>query len=218
MRIIAVTSTKGGVGKTTLAVQLAAAAAAAGRKVWLVDGDAQGSALASITNRADRHDLPQISASQYADGRTLRAQVLAQAENFDLIVIDCGGRDSSAMRAALMLADLAIVPFRPRSYDVWAISETADLVAQAQAQRDGLEVKLLLNAADPGAFGALAGDNAQALEAANELPTLAAFLGNRKAFSSASAAGLAVSEMPKRDVRACIEISALYREIGLLEV
>jgi Mrp family chromosome partitioning ATPase len=51
--IITVGNTKGGVGKTTLAVQLAIARALAGRDVWLIDGDRQGTAAAAIAARAE---------------------------------------------------------------------------------------------------------------------------------------------------------------------
>ena len=78
--IVAVGGTKGGIGKTTLAVQLATAQACAGKRVWLIDGDRQGSAIASITNRAERPELPAIAAGHYPEGKTLRAQVLAQRD------------------------------------------------------------------------------------------------------------------------------------------
>jgi hypothetical protein len=80
--IVTVGNTKGGVGKTTLAVQLALARALAGRDVLVVDGD-------------------------------------RQAGKYDDVMIDAGGRDSTALRAALSLSDLLIVPFLPRSVDVW---------------------------------------------------------------------------------------------------
>lgn len=209
--IVAVCGTKGGIGKTTLAVQIATGHAIAGRRVWLVDGDAQGSAIASATARADRQDLPQIAASWYPDGAQLRAQVRQQGGAYDVIVIDAGGRDNSALRAALMLADLAIVPLRPRSYDVWALQDMAALIEQAQAQRDGLRAVAVLNMADP---GVLASDNAEAAEALAGFPVLEAgsvAVRQRKAIAAASAAGLHVSEAARVDEKAVREITGLMR-------
>ena len=76
--IITVGNTKGGVGKTTLAVQLAIARALAGRDVWLIDGDRQGTAAAAIAARAEGGRQPGIACAQYADGPALRGQVQQQ--------------------------------------------------------------------------------------------------------------------------------------------
>ncbi len=207
--IVAVLGTKGGIGKTTLAIQIAASQARAGKRVWLIDGDRQGSAIASITNRADRSDVPAIAAGHYPDGKTLRAQVLAQRDLFDEVVIDVGGRDSTSLRAALMLADVLIVPFRPRNYDVWALSETAELIAEAQAQREGLRALAVLNMADP---GVLASDNQDAADAIKDIPELelaTAQLHQRKALANASSAGLHVEEHRPIDQKAAFEVAKL---------
>ena len=115
--IITVGNTKGGVGKTTLAVNLAIARALTGRDVWLIDGDRQGTAQAAISIRAEAGHTPGIACATYPDGPTLRAQVQQQASKFDEVIIDAGGRDSTALRAALVLSDVLLVPFQPRSYE-----------------------------------------------------------------------------------------------------
>jgi chromosome partitioning protein len=113
--IVTVGNTKGGVGKTTLAVQLALARALAGRDVLMVDGDRQGSAQMAIAVRAEAGRTPGLACVQYPDGAVLRAQVQRQRAKYDDVVIDAGGRDSTALRAALILSDRLIVPFLPRS-------------------------------------------------------------------------------------------------------
>lgn len=208
--IVAVGGTKGGIGKTTLAIQLATGLARDGRRVWLIDGDGQGSAIAAITARAEVEGVPGIAAAHYPDGKTLRAQVLQQGGGFDDVVIDVGGRDSSALRAALMLADAIVVPFAPRSFDVWALDETAELIETARAQRDGLAAFALLNQADP---GVLAADNREAEDAVAELPAfeyLATPIRRRKALASAAARGLHVDELAGReaDPKASAEVRA----------
>jgi len=157
--IVTVGNTKGGVGKTTLAVNLAIARALAGRDVWLIDADRQGTAQTAISIRADAGHAPGIACASYPEGPTLRSQVMQQRDKFQDIIIDVGGRDSSALRAALVLSDVVLVPFQPRSYDVWALNDIAELIDEARSVRDGLRAVAVLNCADPGEASM---DNAEA--------------------------------------------------------
>ncbi|PYD60242.1 AAA family ATPase [Gluconacetobacter entanii] len=211
--IIAIGNTKGGVGKTTLAVQLAIIRATAGREVWLIDGDRQGTAAAAIAARSEAGKLPWIACAQYPDGPNLRAQVQQQRDKWDDIIIDVGGRDSTALRAALILADTLLVPFAPRSYDVWALDDMAALIDEARSVRDGLRAVAVMNQADPGDHST---DNAEAAAAVKEVPQfiyLPIPIRRRKAFSNAGGAGLAVSELTPRDPKAVAEISALANAV-----
>ena len=207
--IITVGNTKGGVGKTTLAVNLAIARALAGRDVWLIDGDRQGTAQTAISIRAEAEHVPGIACATYPDGPTLRAQVQQQAAKFDDVVIDAGGRDATALRAALVLSDVLLVPCQPRSYDVWALSDIAALVDEARSVRDGLRACAVLNCADPGEHSS---DNAEAAAAVAEVPQfeyLPTPLRRRKAFANAAGAGLCVLEAKPRDDKAVAELNSL---------
>lgn len=216
--IITVGNTKGGVGKTTLAVQLAIARALAGRDVWLVDGDRQGTAAAAIAARAEAGRKPGIACAQYPDGTALRGQVQQQGGKWQDIIIDAGGRDSTALRAALVLSDVLLVPFAPRSYDVWALDDMAALVDEARSVRDGLQAYAVLNLADPGDHSA---DNAEAAAAVADVPQfeyLPTPIRRRKAFSNAGGAGLAVTELTPRDPKAVAELEALVSSVFNIQV
>lgn len=207
--IITVGNTKGGVGKTTLAVNLAIARALAGRDVWLIDGDRQGTAQTAISIRAEAGHVPGIACASYPDGTTLRAQVQQQADKFDDIIIDAGGRDSTALRAALVLSDILLVPFQPRSYDVWALNDIAALVDEARSVRDGLRAIAVLNCADPGEHST---DNAEAAAAVADVPQfeyLTTSLRRRKAFANAAGQGLSVLEIRPQDAKASYELKEL---------
>ena len=207
--ILTIGNTKGGVGKTTLAVNLAIARALTGRDVWLIDGDRQGTASAAIAARAESGRTPGIACAQYPDGSTLRAQVQQQRSKWDDIIIDAGGRDSSALRAALILSDILIVPFAPRSYDVWALDDIAALVDEARGLRDGLRAFAVLNLADPGETSV---DNTEAAAAVTEVPQftyLSTPIRRRKAFANAGGQGLSVQELVPRDPKACHELTML---------
>ena len=211
--IITIGNTKGGVGKTTLAVNLAIARALAGRDVWLIDGDRQGTAQTAISIRAEAEHVPGIACATYPDGPTLRAQVQQQAAKFDDVVIDAGGRDSTALRAALVLSNVLLVPFQPRSYDVWALSDIAALVDEARSVRDNLRAVAVLNCADPGEHST---DNTEAAAAVADVPQfeyLATPIRRRKAFANAAGAGLSVLEQKPADKKAVAEIDALIKAL-----
>lgn len=207
--IVTVGNTKGGVGKTTLAVNLAIARALAGRDVWLIDGDRQGTAQTAISIRADAGQMPGIACAAYPDSKDLRVQVQQQAGKFDDIIIDAGGRDSGALRVALMLSDLLVVPFQPRSYDVWALNDIAALVDEARSARDNLRAVAVLNCADPGEHST---DNAEAAAAVADVPQfeyLETPIRRRKSFANAAGAGLSVLELKPADKKASAELNAL---------
>ena len=207
--IITVGNTKGGVGKTTLALNIAIARALVGRDVWLIDGDRQGTAQTAISIRAEAGHQPGIACATYPDGPTLRAQVQQQAKKFDDIVIDAGGRDSTALRAALTLSDVLLVPFQPRSFDVWALEDIAELIDEVRSVRDGLRAYAVLNCADPGESST---DNAEAAAAvANvaQFEYLATPIRRRKSFANGAGQGLSVLEIKPADKKACNELNAL---------
>jgi|SRR5271166_3955689 len=212
--IVTVGNTKGGIGKTTLALQLALARQIAGGNVLLVDADRQGSAQTAVTLRAEAGRSPALACVQLAEGRLLRAQLGQLAAKYDDTVIDAGGRDNEALRVALGRSDLLVVPVQPRAVDVWALSDIAGLIDQAQAAREdddrpALRVLAVLNLADPGA-------NPDTIEAGAalaefpQLPLIEAVVRRRKAVANAMAHGLAVEELTPRDGKACEEIAALF--------
>jgi len=108
----------------------------------------------------------------------------------------------------MVLSDVLLVPFQPRSVDVWALGDIAGLIDEARSLRDGLRSLAVLNAADPGAST----DNTEALAALADFPQLArldAPIRRRKAFANAVGLGLSVEELAPRDPKACEELAAL---------
>lgn len=207
MSFITIGNTKGGVGKSTVALNVAVARAQRG-SVLVVDGDRQGTLQDAISIRNSHGGVPPLACAHLPDGVALRGQVQALGGKFTDIVCDVGGRDSTALRAALVLSDILIVPFAPRSFDVWAFEHMSELIAEAQAVRDGLHVYAVLNKADT--RGA---DNQEAIEALADYPLLQFLdvqIGNRKAVATAAGKGLAIAEAKPGDPKAKAEFEALF--------
>jgi chromosome partitioning protein len=209
--IVTVGNTKGGVGKTTIALNLAIARALAGRDVWLIDSDRQGTAQTAITIRAEAGRTPAIACAHYTEGPTLHAQVSLIGKKFDDVIIDAGGRDTSALRSALSLADVVVVPFAPRSLDVWALNDISTLVKSIREAGAVMRVIAILNNADPQGH-----DNEDAAAAVADFPELeyvATPIRRRKPIANAAGQGLSVLEYSPKDPKGSEEINALVAAV-----
>lgn len=214
--ILTLAQTKGGVGKTTLAVNLVLARAIRDRRdVLLVDADEQGTAGDFTALRAATRAEIGYTAVQLS-GAAVRSQVLLLAPKYDDVVIDAGGRDTAGLRAALTVSDVALVPFQPRSFDVWTLDKVASLIAEARTINPGLRAAAIINSADPGGDDNRAA--AEALAGNAEITYLPSPIGRRKAFPNAAAQGLSVLEVPHPDHKAVTEIKLLsdrlFNDVG----
>jgi chromosome partitioning protein len=188
--VIVLAGQKGGSGKSTVAVSLAAECHARGLRVLLVDADPQGTArtwgdVAAEAGRAAPTVVAMGANLHRAD------QLPALAKNFDLVVVDCPPRHSEIQRAALMVADLAIIPSGPSSHDVWALAESVELVRAAQQVRPSLVVAALVTRRVPGTV--IGREAREALKDAG-VPVFRTELGFRVAFQEAPGAGLGVTQ------------------------
>lgn len=158
MVIISLAAYKGGVGKTTLAVAIAAAGAETGEKVLLVDSDPQGSAY-NWTERAQEsgHTLGCATTMQPSANLAARLQALG-ADNYALTVIDTPPGSGPIVTGALEAADVALLPTRPTTADLDRLWATLDA-----AQRSATPALVVLTMARLGTRSLLAAR--EALEA-----------------------------------------------------
>jgi len=183
---IAVASLKGGVGKSTITLNLAACLHKAGHKVLIVDVDTQGTCLAWAAVAADLEQPgPPVVGLV---GRGLRRDLERVADGFDVVVIDAPPRLGPETRAAMLAADLVLMPTTPGAADVWALRATLEVLAEALEVRPELRAVAVLNRTDRTTLAGLTH------RAVTELgvTVLPVSLGQRVAFGEATLAGQGV--------------------------
>ena len=197
MLTIAIVSQKGGVGKTSLALNLAVAAELAGHAALIVDLDPQASAAAWADSR--EAEAPVVVSAQAAR----LAEVLTTARDHDaaLCLIDTAPHAESPALTAARAADLVLVPCRASILDLRAVT-----ASQAIAQLAGTPASAVLCGIP--ARGSLA-DEAQATLEAHGLPVAPVRIGHRAAFVHAVTIGQGVQEYEPRG-KATREITSLY--------
>ena len=200
--IIVVGGIKGGTGKTTIATNLAVCSLRNCRSILLIDADEQGSASDWSNQRCDaRPSIPTV----IMKGNKIHRDLI---EFNRRIIVDSGGRDTVTQRSALSVADIFIVPFKPRSFDIWTLGAIRTMIEEVHTINPKLKCYYVINQGD-----ARGSDNASSIQILSEFPEMhfTTVIGQRKAFADAASMGLGVSEMPKPDEKAVAEIDALYK-------
>lgn len=212
MSIILFGAEKGGVGKTTIAVNMAVLRARQGRDVLLVDTDKQGSASQWAAARTTEKHTPPITCIGIY-GKTLAEQIRHHIPKYDDIVIDAGGRDSVELRAAMMVADAIITPSTPSQFDIYSLYTMDRLVGEAKAFNTGLRSAILVNGAPTNAHSSDADDMREYLEDMENYFILSTIVKERKAYRTCAKDGLAATELFKIDEKAAQEMTQLAAEV-----
>lgn len=208
MAIVALCGQKGGTGKTTTALAIAAELKARGRRVLVVDADPQGSARTwgSVAAEAGRSGpvIVAMGAQMHAPG-----QLDDVSGGYDFTVIDCPPSNGSIQRSALMVANLAVFPCGPSALDAWALAESLELVQKAREFRPDLHAVVLITRR---VVGTTLGAGARETLSTSGLPVLRTELCHRIAYQEAIAAGRGVAEYAPQDAAAA-EVRALVDEL-----
>jgi chromosome partitioning protein len=204
--IIGVLNQKGGVGKTTIAVNLAAVYAKAGQRVLLVDADPQGSSLAWSSAREGKPLFTVVGMPK----PTLHKDMPSIARDYDVVIIDSPPRISELGRAAIMASDLILIPVQPSPYDVWASADAVQLIKEARQFKATLQAVFVINRKIVNT--AIGRDVIKAL-ASFDLPISDVTLGQRVIFAESATRGLAVVEIEPAS-EAAKEITRLARSLS----
>jgi chromosome partitioning protein len=203
---------KGGSGKTALATNLAVMRSLDGKDVLLIDADDQGSSTSFSATRNREMKSAGYTIVQLT-GAAVQTETVRLKPKYDDIIIDVGGRDTTSLRAAIVVADAFIVPCPPRSVDIETLPDVAEVITDMKVANPNIKAYCFINRADSSGS-----DNEAAAKIIKDIPELKFIdmsLGSRKAFGNAYALGQAVTELQGiyKDVKAAKEMKALYKFI-----
>lgn len=204
--VMAIINQKGGAGKTTLAMNLAAGLSRRGETI-VIDLDPQGSSLqwASSGSKPFPATVKQIGGKW--DARTLHQNYRA----YQHMVLDCPPSvDSHASVQALRACDVALIPVLPSPIDLWASLRLPQEVEEARKVNANLKAFLVLNQIEP--KSAISAAMHEAL-AEFGMPVLQATLRRRAAYRAAALEGVSVFQMGSRGAPAADEIEAIINEV-----
>jgi len=203
--IITIAQQKGGAGKTTLAIHLALAWAAAGKHVAVIDIDPQASLSTWFRVRNERRKKSKTAIEAVAvGGWRVAAEVERQAKSHDVVVIDSPPHAETEARIAVRAAELVLVPVQPSPMDFWATKPTLDL-----ARAEKVPALLVLNRVP--ARAKLTGAMLEAYQAL-DVPLAETRIGNRVALAAALNEGQGILEFDPASAAAG-EIVALATEV-----
>jgi chromosome partitioning protein len=203
--IVGVLNQKGGVGKTTLSVNLAAALARNGERVLLIDADPQGSALDWAAAR-EANPLFSVIGLPRA---TVHKELGTIGKGYDHIIIDGPPRVTNLTRSAIMASDVVLIPVQPSPYDVWAANEVIKLIDEARVYKANLKSCFVVNRK---IANTVIGRDVREALSTYQVHVLNASVTQRVVFAEATAQGRAVYELDSEG-NAAEEMQAVLAEL-----
>lgn len=208
MKAISVANQKGGVGKSTIACNLAVCAVLDRKKTLLIDSDPQGSSMSFRAIR-ESDDLKAVSITQ----PTIHKDI-GDFENFDLVIIDAGGRDNTLFRSAITAASkgILLIPVLPSQYDIWATEDTFNILKEARVYVDIPAYAAFNQTIQNTTVSKEAEEALKELTAESNIELLKTILYSRVDYKKSISKGLGVVEFEPKG-KAAEEMNNLYREI-----
>ena len=137
--IISIVNQKGGVGKTTIAINLAACIAERGQRVLLIDGDPQGSCFK--WQNISKNSTFDVIHHPKAD---FHKKLTKLTQDYKHTIIDTPPAIGNITRTALAVSNLAILPIGPSPLDLWSSKDTVALISEIRKINKKLRAKMLV--------------------------------------------------------------------------
>lgn len=212
--IIVIGNGKGGVGKTTTAVNMAVCLAKDKHDVALVDIDQRPQSANWAAKRKQQGDIPKIAIHR-ASGDVFDF-LTDLGKRYTHVVVDAGGFDSAELRSSILAANILVVPTKPSQLDAWALPDMNKLISDAKKFNKLLKVFSLITVVDPNPkVKEVADIEAVILEQPTLINLIPTRIYDRKIYRDAIIEGKGVIEMPKNkaQIDASNETLAIYERI-----
>jgi chromosome partitioning protein len=196
---------KGGVGKTTLAINVAGTLAKQGAKVLFVDADPQGSALSWSELRQGDTLFSVVGMPR----PVVHKELPALSEGYDHVVIDSPPSVHAVSKSIIAAVDVIVIPIQPSPYDIWAAEDVLTLIKEAAVFNESLKIAFAINRKI--ANTAIGRDVVDSLSAYG-VQVLSAQVAQRVLFAESAAQGKTVFEVDPSSA-AAVEIQQLTDEI-----
>lgn len=210
MSVILVACQKGGTGKTTTTVNVAAELARLGHDVLIADCDKSTESSSTwAQDRAQDDTLPRVHAIQKTGN--VREALKDLATRYDYVIVDAPGHDSQEMRTAMTVADLMVIPTRPSQFDLDTLPGLAGLIEVARDMNPKLKAFVLLTQVPTDSNATEQDEAKDYLRDYPQLPLIDAALKIRKAYRDSIPTGRGVIELGNAKAKA--EVQVLVKEI-----
>jgi chromosome partitioning protein len=207
--IILVGSQKGGVGKSTTAVNISVALAIKGHDIILVDADRQSSASNWADDRKENPNLPKVHSTQKYDN--IRETLLDFNNRYDYVIVDAAGRDSRELRTGMTAAHILIIPLRPSQLDLNTLPKMQEIITQAKDLNPNLKAFGLITMSPTNPIISESDDAREILKNYPAITLLKSSISDRKVYRDAMIEGLGVIEMDNSKAKQ--EINKLLAEV-----
>lgn len=218
--IITLAGQKGGIGKSTLAIAIAAEWHRRGVRVLLIDADDEQRTAFMWSEVAAENELDAPPVRALGDNIRSRLPAMLEAEQFDVVVIDTPGRVGKRTTYALGVSHVALLPCGPTGPEIWAMDATLRQARDVAAVTRDLEIAILVTRRQP---GTVIGRRARVVLDDTEIPVLETELDYRVTYGEAITGGLgpttyAPSSEAAREVRRLISELEVRYDISSLTI
>jgi chromosome partitioning protein len=212
-KVIVVTNQKGGCGKTTLTMNLAATLGLK-NKVLVVDGDPQGSATRWAACSSDDKPFPASVMGLANVGDKVHREIKKYLNDYEYVVVDCPPAvENPFTGSALIIANLALIPIVPSPTDLWSAIGIQKLINNVMVVNENLQTRLVANMCQ----GNISiSKEALVLIEEFEFPKTKTDIYQRTAYRQAAAFGGSVHDLD--NTKAKDELKSLVKEIRAILV